>query len=205
MRKLYEKMVRRINVPDKYQYFVYSCPTIRYSDHICSLKHVNERYVFRAIKGALKRQIQLAVQSQKKYGVNFYKNLKVDCEINIRKAKEEYESYQVKLQQLFEHYATGILDKEEYIEIKKEYTEKQEMAGRNLVEVQRRPEELLDAQKANIDWGEELIKCQNFTTIMKEIADWFIDRILIKNCQEIEVYFGLGISLSVNCLKRKEG
>lgn len=200
-----KKMARKILVPDKHQYFVYTCPTTRYTDHICLLKNVNERYVFRAIKGALKRQIQLAVQSRKKYGENFYQNLKADCEINIRKAKEEYESYQVKLQRLFEHYATGILDKEEYIEIKKDYTEKQEMAGRNLVEVQRRSEELLDVQKAKIDWGEELIRCQNFSTITKEIADRFIDKVLIKNCQEIEVIFWFGDIFECELLEEEGG
>ena len=40
---------------------------------------------------------------------------------------------------------------------------------------------LLDAQKAKIDWGEELIRYQNFKTITNEIADRFIDRVIIKN------------------------
>ncbi len=187
-----KRMQRRMAGPNKYQYYFYSCPSTQYSDHICSLKHVNEKYVFTAIEAALKRQIQLAVEFQKKYGEDFYKNLKAECELSINKAKEKYESYHVKMQRLFEHYATGIIDKEEYIEIKKDYTEEQERARETLEEVQKRSEELLDAQKAKIDWGEELIKHQNFTTITKEIADRFIERVIIKSYQEITVIFWFG-------------
>ena len=118
--------------------------------------------------------------------------MKVECELNLNKAKEKYESFQVKLQRLFEHYATGIIDKEEYIEIKKDYTEDQERARETLEEVQKRSEELLDAQKAKIDWSEELIKHQKFTTITKEIADRFIEKVIIKSYQEITVIFWFG-------------
>lgn len=186
------RMQRRIRLIETYQYFAYTCPTTMNSDNSCSLKYVNERYIFRAVEEALKQQIQLAVQFQKKYGEDFYKNLQADCEINIKKAKDKYESYQVKLQRLFEHYATGILDKEEYIEIKKDYTEAQERARENLEEVQKRSETLLDAQKAKLDWGEDLIKYQNFTTITNEIADRFIERVLVKSYREITVIFWFG-------------
>ena len=49
-----------------------------------------------------------------------------------------------------------------------------------------------DAQKAKIDWVEELIRYQNFTTITNEIADRFIDRVIVKNAQEITVIFWFG-------------
>ena len=187
-----KRMQRTRSGPSRHQYYHYICATPRYSDSICTLKRVNEKYIFEAIETALRQQIRLAVSYQKKYGEDFYKSLKAECELNINKAKEKYESYQVKLQRLFEHYATGVLDKEEYIEIKKDYTEEQERAGENLEEVQRRSAALLDAQKAKIDWGEELIRYQNFTTITNEIAERFIDRVIVKNYQEIEVLFWFG-------------
>ena len=187
-----KRMQRTRSGPSRHQYYHYICATPQYSDSICTLKRVNEKYIFEAIETALRQQIRLAVSYQKKYGEDFYKSLEAECELNINKAKEKYESYQVKLQRLFEHYATGVLDKEEYIEIKKDYTKEQERAGENLEEVQRRSAALLDAQKAKIDWGEELIRYQNFTTITNEIAERFIDRVIVKNYQEIEVLFWFG-------------
>ena len=131
--------------------------------------------------------------------------MKVECELNLNKAKEKYESFQVKLQRLFEHYATGIIDKEEYIEIKKDYTEDQERARETLEEVQKRSEELLDAQKAKIDWSEELIKHQKFTTITKEIADRFIEKVIIKSYQEITVIFWFGDIFQSELLEEEGG
>lgn len=187
-----KRMQRKRSGSSSYRNFYYTCTTTWSSDNICALKHVNEKYIFKAIETALRQQIRLATSYQKKYGEDFYKSLETECELNINKAKEKYESYQAKLQRLFEHYATGVLDKEEYIEIKKDYTEEQERTGKNLEEVQRHSAALLDAQKAKIDWGEELIRYQNFTTITNEIAERFIDRVIVKNYQEIEVLFWFG-------------
>lgn len=200
-----KRMERKICFPDKYQYYSYRCRSAKFADNVCSLKYVNERYILEALEAALRQQIQLAATYQKKYGEKFYKNLKAECELNINKAKEKYESFQVKFQRLFEHYATGIIDKEEYIEIKKDYTEEQEKAHETLEEVQKRSEDLLDAQKAKIDWGEELIKYQNFTTITNEIADRFIDRIIVKSYCEIIVIFWFGDIFEHELLEKEGG
>ena len=200
-----KKMERKICVSNKYRYYFYCCRSTRFADDVCSLKHVNETYIFEAIQAALRQQIQLAVAYQKNYGEDFYRCLKVECELNLNKAKEKYESFQVKLQRLFEHYATGIIDKEEYIEIKKDYTEDQERARETLEEVQKRSEELLDAQKAKIDWGEELIKYQKFTTITKEIADRFIEKVIINSYQEITVIFWFGDIFQSELLEEEGG
>lgn len=173
----------------KRSYFRYQCPTTRSADHICSLKHVSEDRIMEAIMAALKQQIALALECQKEYGNEFLMKLKQESEINIRKAEEKYEAFQIKIQMLFEHYATGILDKEEYISIKESYLEEQEKAREELKKIQIRSQELLDTLKAKLDWAEELIKCQNITTITKEIADQFIEKVIVRNYQEITVIF----------------
>lgn len=200
-----KRMQRTRSGPNRYQYFYYTCATTQYSNNICSLKYVNEKYIFEAIEIALRQQIRLAVSYQKKYGEDFFKSLQAECELNINKAKEKYESYQVKLQRLFEHYATGVLNKEEYMEIKKDYAEEQEKAGETLEKIQKRSSALLDAQKAKIDWGEELIRYQNFKTITNEIADRFIDRVIIKNAQEITVIFWFGDIFEEELLEEEGG
>lgn len=199
------RMERKIHIQHKYQNYSYLCRSTKNANHVCSLKYINEKYIFEAIGAALKQQIQLASVFQNKYGEDFYKNLESECERNISKAKEKYESYQVKLQRLFEHYATGIIDKEEYIEIKKDYTEEQERAREKLEEIQKRSEELMDAQKAKIDWGEELIKYQNFKTITNEIADRFIERVIVKSYREITVIFWFGDIFERELLEEEGG
>lgn len=188
--KCEKKMERIISLPDKkHNYFKYLCPTTKYADHICSLKHVNEKYVFEAIITALKVQITLAVEYQKEYGEEFYIKVEKESEENVRKAQEKYEAYQTKMQTLFEHYATGILDRDEYTAIKESYIKEQEEAKKELEKAQIRSQELLDILKAKRDWAEELIKYQNITTITKEIADRFIEKVLVRSYREITVIF----------------
>ena len=118
--------------------------------------------------------------------------LQTECEANIKKAKDKYESFQTRLRNLFEHYATGILEKKEYIEIKEDYTKEQENAKKALEETQKRAEELLDVQRSRIYWAEELIKYQNFDTVTKDLVDRFIDKVIVESSKEITVVFWFG-------------
>lgn len=190
--KCEKKLQRKMITYGKYLNVSYHCLTSEVASHICSLGHLNEKYVFEAIKTAMKYQIALAVDYQKKYGSDFYKRLSDESKNNIRRAKEKYEAYNGKLKQLFEHYATGVLDKEEYVAIKEGYLAEQERAHEELVEIQNRSQMVLDTLQAKMDWAEELLKYQNFTTVTKGLVDRFIEKVVVKNYQEITVYFWFG-------------
>ena len=188
-----KKLRRRMCVPsEEYQYPAYYCITTRNADHVCSLAYVNEKYVLDAVEAALKYQIKLAVDYQKQYGSDFYQRLEVESKETIRKAKDKYESYNSKIHQLFEHYAMELLDKDEYVAIKESYIAEQKEAHEELVQIQKRSQNLLDMLRAKMDWAEELLKYQNFTTVTKEIADRFIERVTVKSYREITVFFWFG-------------
>lgn len=187
-----KRMGRKIYINWKNPEAAYHCPVTKYTDHVCSLAYISEKKVFTAVEAALKYQIKLAVDYQKNYGDEFYKQLEDESKNKIRKAKEKYESYHTKAKQLFEHYATGVLDKEEYMLIKENYTAEQEKAYEELAQIQNRSQEMLDSLRTKMDWAEELLKHQNFTTITKGIADRFIEKVLVKNRDEITVSFWFG-------------
>ena len=187
-----KKMQREINGDKDQLQYSYLCTTTRNADNICNLKYINEKYIFKAVKTALKYQIKLAANFHKTYGNEFCMALQTECEANIKKAKDKYESYQTRLRNLFEHYATGILEKKEYIEIKEDYTKERENAKKALEETQKRAEELLDVQRSRIYWAEELIKYQNFDTVTKDLVDRFIDKVIVESSKEITVVFWFG-------------
>lgn len=175
-----------------YQYYSYRCYTTAISSNICSLKYVNEKYVLKAIKAALKYQIRMAVDYQRQYGSEFYRKLDAETKQTIKRVQDRYESYDVKLQILFEHYATGLLDRDEYSAIRESYLLEQKKAHEDLEQVRKRSEALLDTLRAKMDWVEELLKYQNFTEITREIVDQFIEKVFVKNHREIEVFFWFG-------------
>ncbi len=173
-------------------YYYYRCPSYSNSEGICKLGYVNEIYVIEALDTALRYQISLAVDYHKKYGMDFYLKLKKEAMQKINKAKERYEKYSGKLETLFEHYATGILNKEEYLDIKESYLKEQDIAYKEFVNTQKHCGNLLDWQRAKLDWAEGLLKCQDIKEINRGIVERFIEKVSVKSPTEIEVCFWFG-------------
>ncbi len=168
---------------------VYKCPSFSLTDHTECFRTVNEIYINQAVKAALRYQIQLAVESKKTYGAEFYQKLEQEVAEKIKNARQKYEKYGRKLEILFEHYATGLLDCKEYQEIKSIYQEEQQAAKQNMKQVQLRGQNLLDQVKARMDWTEELLKYQRFQKIEKGIADRFIEKITVYSKDYVEIVF----------------
>ncbi|MFR0985241.1 MAG: zinc ribbon domain-containing protein [Frisingicoccus sp.] len=102
-------------------YFRYYCPVTKISKQKKCVASVGEKVIMEAAVTALHYQIGLAVDFRKRYGEAFYKELEKESKQQIVKKRDAYEKYNRKLSQLFEHYADGILDKAEYLEIKETY------------------------------------------------------------------------------------
>lgn len=172
--------------------FYYYCPTVqgvKKEECPCYAHYINEKILMKAVEAALRYQIGLAVDFKKKYGAEFYERLEQDSKEQIEKSKKSYETYHIKLTQLFEHYASGILDKVEYLEIKKDYLSKQQEAQQKLVEMKRHYQILLDTLKEKMAWAEALIKCRKFKKINRGIVERFIAKIFVNSLTEIAVEF----------------
>ena len=115
-------------------------------NHSGCIAYVSEKYIMEAAKLALQYQIRLASEYKKHYGLQFYRKLESEAEQSIRTAKNKYEKYGRKLEQLFEHYASGLLEKEEYQEIKKAYLKEQQELHDALEKVQNHWQDILARQ-----------------------------------------------------------
>lgn len=177
---------------EKHKYYAYKCSTAYHAEGVACIKRLNEKYIIQAVEAALQYQIALAVDFNKQYGVEFYKKLKAEADFEVQKARGKYEKYDGKLEQLFEHYATGILDKEEYICIKESYLKEQEEAHKKLTDTKIHCQYLLERLQAKMDWAEELIKHQNFTEINNGIVERFIEKVVVTSSTEITVFFWFG-------------
>lgn len=170
----------------------YRCSTAEITDETECLKYINEKCVFQAVRGALQYQMKLASDYHTKYGMDFYRKLEKETSLIIKKSKGDYEKYEGKLEQLFEHYATGLIDREEYLEFKETYLSEQEQAHKKLKEKQIYYQNILERLMAKIDWADELIKYQGVTEITRKIVERFIEKVVVKSATEITVYFWFG-------------
>lgn len=172
--------------------FSYFCKTAKLSGSRCNLLFVNEKYIKKAVKSAIKYQIDLAVDYKKKYGEEFYRQLEIEMTQNLKAAITKYESYESKLELLFEHYAMGVLSKEEYIQIKTQYMHEQQEAHENTEKTQKRKEVLLDTLRTKLDWIEELLKYQHNMELTKEMVNRLIQKVVVKSSGEFLVCFWFG-------------
>ncbi len=178
---------RRVD-KDKYKYTVYSCPTILRSDDICKLR-INKKYIEEAVRSALQYQIELAAEYKKKQKPNMYDNLKNEIDGKIKKAVDRYEAFGNKIDKLFEHYATGVLDKEEYLRFKENYLRDQEKAHKELIQIQKKGKDLLHTAKMKTEWADELLKCQSIKVIDRNLVEHFIYQIEVASRNQITVRF----------------
>lgn len=172
--------------------FEYRCRTSMFTKEPGCVTVLREKYVMEALSSALKTQIQLAIDFQQRYGMEFYSSLKRETDQNVKHAREKYEGYGRRLEQLFEHYATGILDKDEYLEIKNTYQTERAQAHDTLISVQNHSHEILDRMRAKMDWAEALVRYQHFTEVNREMVECFIDKVIVRSAFEITVIFWFG-------------
>lgn len=172
----------------KYKYTVYVCPTVLRSADICNLR-INIKYISEAVRIALQYQINLAAEYKKKQKPDMYDNLKKEIDGKIKRATDRYEAFGIKLDKLFEHYATGFLDKDEYLKFKENYLNDQEKAHKELVQIQKKGKELLHTARMKIEWADELLKCQNIKVIDRNLVEHFIYQIEVVSRNQITVRF----------------
>lgn len=183
------RLQRRRGMDSKGWCAYYSCKIAQSADNVGCIKGLNEKYVMEAVRAALQYQIKLASEFNRFYGAGFYKRLKEEADQNIKLAQDRYEKFGTMLAQLFEHYATGILDKQDYQSIKEEYLKRQKEAYEAMLASQNRYQGMLDRCQAKMDWAEQLVKCQGITEIDRGIVDRFIEKIIVRSAEEITVCF----------------
>lgn len=184
------RRMQRYRRGNERQYYI--CPTTRNAEHVKCVKRINEICIMEAVCAALKYQIKLASEFGRSYGMGFYKQLKKEADQNIRNARDRYEKFEGMLEQLFEHYVSGILDRQEYQGIKAEYLERQKAAYESMEAVQDHYQGMLNRLRTKIDWTEQLIKHKGVTEISRELVELFIEKVIVRSAGEITVCFWFG-------------
>lgn len=187
-----KRLQRAKSTAGKNQRMIYRCITVFSVEDSGCIAYAKERNIMEAVKLAMHYQIQLAADYKKHYGMIYYRKLESEAEQSIKNAKTKYEKYGKKLEQLFEHYASGLLDKEEYQGIKKAYLKEQQEVHETLEKVQNHWQKILEHQHVKMKWAEELIKCQKIKEITRETVDRFIEKIVVNSESEIMVCFWFG-------------
>ncbi|MCD7885150.1 MAG: hypothetical protein LUI87_15840, partial [Lachnospiraceae bacterium] len=91
--------------------------------------------------------------------------------------------------QLYEHYISGILSKDEYLSIKKTYILEKKQKEESAELEKKECRHTLERLRAKMEWATELIRNQDFKTINREMIQLFIERVTVFSQKEIRVDF----------------
>lgn len=174
-------------------YFYYRCTTTMFNHHMKCAAHGRMKYrelhnvVFQVIKSHMKLCLEKTEQTRERnrssYGVRqyyFYAGEIAKVQNSLHKVKSRERG-------LYEDYRGGIITSEEYLQYQKSY--RQQMA-----ELEQSVEEMLERQKyyqkdflPDEDWVAVVKKFMGKRKLTKEMADAFVERIVLDKEGNVEI------------------
>ena len=106
----------------------------------------------------------------------------------VARKQEEVERSQALLRSLYESLTDGIIDRDEYQDLKKTYTRRREEAEAQIEELQREMTVKIDTATSR-GWIEQFRKHQGLTSLDRAIVVSLVERILIYREHRVEVVF----------------
>lgn len=174
-------------------YFYYRCTTTPFNRHMRCMAHGKIKYqelhdaVFKVIKSHMKLCLEKTEQTRERnrssYGVRqyrFYAGEIAKVQNSLRKVKSRERG-------LYEDYKDGIITGEEYLQYQKSYRQQ-------IVDLGQSAEELLGRQKCyqkdflpDEDWAAAVEKFIGKRKLTKEMADAFVERIVLDKEGNVEI------------------
>lgn len=174
-------------------YFYYRCTTTPFNRHMKCVAHGKIKYqelhnvVFQVIKSHMKLCLEKTEQTRERnrssYGVRqyrFYMGEIAKVQNSLRKIKSRERG-------LYEDYKDGIITGEEYLQYQKSYRQQ-------IVDLEQSAEELLGRQKCyqkdflpDKDWSAVVKKFMGKRKLTKEMADAFVERIVLDKEGNVEI------------------
>lgn len=184
-------MIRKTVPSGKKKYVYYVCAAHK-NDKTCFSHTIRDTVLEEIVLELVKQHIDDVV------GLSSMLNLTDVAQLqkaNIKKLKdrmamkrEEVERSQALLRSLYESLADGIIDRDEYQDLKKTYTRRREEAEAQIEELQREMSTKFDTASSR-GWIEQFRKHQGISCLDRTIVVSLVERILIYREHRVEVVF----------------
>ena len=184
-------MIRKTVPSGKKKYVYYVCAAHK-NDKTCFSHTIRDAVLEEIVLELVKQHIDDVVGLSAMLDLTDVAQLQ---KANIKKLKdrmamkrEEVERSQALLRSLYESLADGIIDRDEYQDLKKTYTRRREEAEAQIEELQREMSIKIDTASSR-GWIEQFRKHQGISCLDRTIVVSLIERILIYREHRVEVVF----------------
>lgn len=188
----HQSMVRRMTSKNGKRYFYLHCST--YKNHGgCTSHIISESKLYDVVLKALQQEI--AAISKIEDRLHEIDQIPRDqrkiksFHNQIATLEKEMEKYTELRRQLYEDMTSGIVDKEEYLEFNRTFTQKIEAAQDSQREARRQMELLLNIEVSQLPWIEMFKKYQNLQELNRRILVELIEKIIVIDKTQIVIRF----------------
>lgn len=183
------KLVRKRNFTRGHEYYYYFCPLEKQHDEQERYAAIPARKMYDLVLAAVTKQVKLASDiggNLQEHG-NSSKSRSAALDANIARAERDLRDNTKKSGALYEDYVFGLLNEGEYIYAKEKYQRTDAALKQELAESRRQKETLTDAISPDSKLLAAVEAFLNPVELSRDMAVALIERIEVKNPDEIEI------------------
>lgn len=185
-------LLRKTVPSGRKKYIYYICSTHK-NDKTCYSYNLRDIVLNEIVLEALKRHIQEVIDLSDLLDMTETARLKQagmqKLQARLTRKQEEIERYQTLLRSLYESLTDGIIDRQEYEELKKSYARRRAEAEEQAEALQEQMGRDLEDHLLGRGWMEQFKKHANITELDRRIVVSLIERILVYRDRRIEIVY----------------
>jgi len=185
-------MIRKAVPSGNKQYIYYVCGANK-SDRTCSPHSINEKVLEDAVLESVKAHIgnvlefERIIQFIEAHGANQLGIKKLNKQVLVK--KQELEKLEARKLRLYQDLQDGIIDREEYVRYRLEFTKLYTCASHALLRLNREIDALLNNRNDKQQWIECFKEHGNIESLSRGVLVNLVDRVFVQEKDQIEIRF----------------
>jgi len=186
-------MIRKTVPSGKKKYVYYVCSAHKKQPAECYSHSLRDVQLGEIVLDSLKKHVQDVIDLANLMEMTSTAQLQ---QAGMKKLQErlehkqgEIERNQTLLRSLYENLNDGIIDRDEYLDLKKTYTRRREEAERQADDIREEMEREVRRSSDGHSWTERFRRCQNITELDRTIVVTLIERILVFRDHRVEIVY----------------
>ena len=186
-------MIRKVVPSGKKKYVYYICAAHKNNRTVCHSHNLRDEALYEIVLDSLKQHIRNVIDLSDMLELTSTAQLQQAVMQKLRsrleKKRAEIDRYQTLLRSLYENLADGLLEREEYLDLKKTYTRRREEAENQAEEIRKQIEQEIANSAWGHGWMERFRRHQNITALDRSIVVSLIERVMVFQDHRVEIVY----------------
>ncbi len=188
-RNIWENKYKTPRIHVEYRYL---CPRHEFELRSCSFQGICEGELQTAVFEAIRVQVQLAenmkkiISSQKK---NSMEQEKAQIELQLQRVMEGLEKIKRHKASLYDNYADGLMNEQDYIYAQSRYQEKEVMLQKHILELNISLESYHKEGLGENPWIKNMLHFRDATELTREMVLTLVEKVTVYNDMALQVTF----------------